>query len=152
MSSDTATPPLLAQINLVVRDVHVASAFYRLLGLPMQPAAHPDWAAHHATAILSNGTRLELDSEAFAQQWDPGLSGRALGLPGGVIFFRVASREEVDRVFERMTNAGYPAHQQPEDAFWGARYAIVEDPDGNAVGIMSEIDNDKRRPPPPPPA
>lgn len=144
--------PILGQINLVVRDVRVATDFYRLLGLPVEAAAHPDWAAHHATAILPNGTRLELDSVPFAQQWNPGLRGRALGSVGGVIFFHAASREEVDRVFERMTRAGHRAHKEPEDAFWGARYAIVEDPDGNAVGVMSEIDPSKRRTPPLPPA
>jgi len=38
--------------------------------------------------------------------------------------------------------------QAPYDAFWGARYAIVEDPDGNAVGLMSPIDPDRRTAPP----
>ena len=57
---------LVGQINFVVRDVSAASAFYRLLGLPFELAAHPDWAAHHEVAILPNGTRLELDSAAFA--------------------------------------------------------------------------------------
>ena len=28
----------------------------------------------------------------------------------------------------------------PIDAFWGARYAIVDDPDGNHVGIMGPQD------------
>jgi len=32
------------------------------------------------------------------------------------------------------------------------RYAIVEDPDGSSVGIMSAIDNAKRRAVPPPPS
>jgi uncharacterized glyoxalase superfamily protein PhnB len=32
--------------------------------------------------------------------------------------------------------------------FWGARYAIVEDPDGNHVGVMSPSDPDRRRAPP----
>jgi uncharacterized glyoxalase superfamily protein PhnB len=57
----------------------------------------------------------------------------------------------VDAVFARMTEAGSAAQQRPEDAFWGARYAIVEDPDGNAVGIMSPIDPAQRREPPPAP-
>ena len=38
------------------------------------------------------------------------------------------------------------SQQEPYDAFWGARYAIVEDPDGNAVGLMSPIDPDRQRP------
>ena len=50
-----------------------------------------------------------------------------------------------------MVVAPYRSHRAPEDAFWGARYSILEDPDGNSVGIMSAIDESKRRPPPPPP-
>ena len=42
-------------------------------------------------------------------------------------------------------------HKAPEDAFWGARDAIVEDPDGSSVGIMSPIDDAMRREPPLPP-
>ena len=146
-----SAPPHLGQINLVVRDIGVACAFYRLLGLPVEKAGHPDWAAHHATAVLPNGTRVEFDSVAFAEQWNPGLRGRAAGTVGGVLFFYVATREKVDEIFQTLVGAGHRAQKSPEDAFWGARYAIVEDPDGNAVGIMSEIDPSKRRAPPAPP-
>ena len=66
------------------------------------------------------------------------------GGPGAVIGFRVESRDEVDRLFTDLTGAGYRGQQPPYDAFWGARYAIVEDPDGNAVGIMSPSDPERR--------
>jgi uncharacterized glyoxalase superfamily protein PhnB len=33
--------------------------------------------------------------------------------------------------------AGHRSHLAPFDAFWGARYAVVLDPDGNRVGISS---------------
>jgi uncharacterized glyoxalase superfamily protein PhnB len=36
------------------------------------------------------------------------------------------------------------------EAFWGACYAIVEDPDGNPVGIMSPADPAFRSEPPAP--
>ncbi|HMI83265.1 MAG TPA: VOC family protein [Polyangiaceae bacterium] len=65
--------------------------------------------------------------------------------------FHVSSREEVDGVHARVTAAGHRTHKAPEDAFWGARYAIVEDPDGNSVGITSAVDDSMRRPPPAPP-
>jgi hypothetical protein len=39
-----------------------------------------------------------------------------------------------------LTAAGYAGPQPPYDAFWGARYAIVQDPDDNDVGLMSPID------------
>ena len=35
-------------------------------------------------------------------------------------------------------------HLEPIDAFWGARYAVVNDPDGNHVGIMSPSDEEHR--------
>ena len=57
-----------------------------------------------------------------------------------VLGFKFASRDEVDRVYADLTGAGYRGQQPPYDAFWGARYAVVEDPDGNAVGLMSPID------------
>jgi uncharacterized glyoxalase superfamily protein PhnB len=99
---------------------------------------------------MPNGFRLELDSVEFARQWDPGLRDGPRGT-GAVLFFGVATAEEVDRLFATMTGAGYASQKAPGDAFWGARYAIVEDPDGNAVGIMSPLDPARRRPPPPPP-
>ena len=95
-------------------------------------------------------SRVDFDSVAFAKQWNPGLDEAKLG-SAVIPIFHVSSREEVDRVHARVTAAGHRSHKAPEDAFWGARYAIVEDPDGNSVGIMSPIDQTKRRPPPPPP-
>jgi uncharacterized glyoxalase superfamily protein PhnB len=126
-------------------------AFYRRLGVSVEEAGRPEWAPHHATAVMPNGMRLELDSVRFAMQWNAGSKPRGTGAMG-VLFFYVGTREEVDRVYAEMTGAGHPGQHPPEDAFWGARYAIVEDPDGNAVGIMSPIDPAKRRAPPPPPS
>jgi len=40
--------------------------------------------------------------------------------------------------------AGHPARLEPYDAFFGARYAIVSDPDGHNIGLMSPIDADRR--------
>jgi uncharacterized glyoxalase superfamily protein PhnB len=140
----------LGQINIVVRDMRKALGFYRLLGLTIKEIPIPEWAPHHASAVTSNGVQVEFDSIAFAKQWNPALDESKLG-SATMPFFHVSSREEVDRVHARLTEAGHRSQQAPEDAFWGARYAIVEDPDGNAVGIMSAIDESMRRPPPPPP-
>ena len=65
-----------------------------------------------------------------------------------VIGFKVPSRTDVDSTYQEMTAAGYPGLQPPYDAIWGARYAVVEDPDGIAVGIMSPVSADRRSPPP----
>jgi catechol 2,3-dioxygenase-like lactoylglutathione lyase family enzyme len=153
MTQQPAMPLALPQINIVVREMQRSLAFYRLLGVSVADVSAPEWAEwapHHANGVASNGVRVEFDSVAFAKQWNPGLDEAKLG-SAVIPIFHVASREEVDRVHERVTAAGHRSHKGPEDAFWGARYAIVEDPDGNSVGIMSVIDESKRRPPPPPP-
>lgn len=140
----------LAQMNIVVRDMQSSVRFYRLLGVSIETIPLAEWAPHHASGMTSNGVRVELDSIAFAKQWNPALDEAKLGsavLP----FFHVASRDDVDRVHARVTAAGNRSQKAPEDAFWGARYAIVEDPDGNAVGIMSPIEESMRRAPPEPP-
>ena len=156
LSSGGVTDPApsigLHQINVVVRDMRRALEFYRVLGLAIEEVSPEwtEWAKHHSRGWTSNGIRVEFDSVAFAKQWNPGLDEARLG-SAAILMFHVSSREEVDRVHARVTAAGHRSHKAPEDAFWGARYAIVEDPDGNSVGIMSTIDDSKRRPPPPPP-
>ena len=61
------------------------------------------------------------------------------------------TRDEVDRLVASLTADGVPVQQAPYDAIWGARYAVVSDPDGNAVGIMSPVDDAYRSTPPPRP-
>jgi uncharacterized glyoxalase superfamily protein PhnB len=65
-----------------------------------------------------------------------------------VIGFSVATREAVDDRYEDLVAAGYPGRQPPYDTFWGARYAVVADPDGNDVGIMSPVEESRRYWPP----
>jgi len=140
-------PVVLQQINLVVRDVKAAVDFYGRLGISI-PDTLPGWQAHHRTAELSGDTDLEIDSTAFTPHWNQGWPESRTGV---VVGFRTATRADVDELYEELTGAGYVGQQAPYDAFWGARYAIVEDPSGNAVGLMSPVDPARRVRPPDPP-
>lgn len=133
-----ADPPALDQFNLVVSDMEATVAFYRRLGLTI-PDPDEAFQAHHRNASLPGGIDLDIDSVTFARHWDQGWRG---GM--GVLGFKVESRERVDEIYADLTGAGYRGQQEPYDAFWGARYAVVEDPEGNAVGIMSPIDPARR--------
>ncbi|MBL6654134.1 MAG: VOC family protein [Reyranella sp.] len=145
--------PTLDQLNIVSGNVEASIAFYRRLGveIPDTRVWRTPTGAHHVSAIeadSSEAATLDLDSTAFAQKWNTGWIGRA-DLAGRVVVgFSVATREEVDRLYGDMTAAGHRGLQPPFDAFWGARYAIVEDPDGVAVGLMSPISAARRSPPP----
>ena len=143
-----ADPKLaLGQLNLVARDFEKTLAFYRCLGVDVPDGYAGADGSRHAEATLANGFTLELDSEKLAGVYNaawrgPGGSSRAL------IGFRVATREDVDACYARMTAVGYEGRQPPYDTFWGARYAVVADPDGHDVGIMSPLDDARRYWPP----
>jgi catechol 2,3-dioxygenase-like lactoylglutathione lyase family enzyme len=135
------------QLNIVCGDLDATVSFYRRLGLPMgEPARTEDGAPFHASSRGEAGAWLEADSPAFARFWNKGWLGEA-DLNGRVlIVVRVASRPEVDRLYGDVTAAGHRSLQQPLDAFWGARFAIVEDPNRLAVGLMSPADDAHRAP------
>lgn len=125
--------PVFDQVNIVVSDMDATVAFYRRLGLTL-PEQGP-WSSFHRSAEMPAGIDLDFDSSDFASKWNAGYSPATTR--GAVIGFRVGSRDAVDRIYSDLTGEGYASQQEPYDAFWGSRYAIVEDPDGNAVGIMS---------------
>jgi len=141
-------PIRLDQCNLVVGDVEASRAFYVKLGVDFGDQRDPVWSRHHVSAVPRPGTTidLDLDSMSFAPHWNEGWPGG----PGVVIGFRVDTRQEVDDLVAALAADGVPVQQPPWDAFWGARYAVVTDPDGNAVGIMSPRDDAYRGEPPDP--
>ena len=89
---------------------------------------------------------MDLDSESFASRWNSGWSGGS----GAILGFKVDTRDEVDTLVASLASEGVAVQQAPYDAFWGARYAMVSDPDGNGVGIMSPIDPTRRHEAPSP--
>jgi len=133
--------PIFQQINLVVRNMNATVAFYRRLGLEIEVIDED-----HVDVELSNGTSLEFDSPASVECWDSGWGGSTGG--SNILTFALPSREEVDAVYADLTAYGYRGRQRPHDAFWGARYAIVEDPDGNGVGLTSPRDRASAPPTP----
>jgi catechol 2,3-dioxygenase-like lactoylglutathione lyase family enzyme len=139
-------PIRLDQLNLVVSDVDASRAFYTRLGWDFGGNQDPEWATRHISAPHGDTLPLDvdLDSTAFAHQWDTGWPGG----PGVVIGFKVDSRQEVDDLVAALAADGVPVQQEPWNAFWGARYAVVTDPDGLAVGIMSPVDPARRGAPP----
>jgi catechol 2,3-dioxygenase-like lactoylglutathione lyase family enzyme len=143
------TRPTLHQLNIVSSNLDASIAFYRKLGVefPEERVWRTATGAHHASAAEAD-LDVDLDSAVFSQFWNKGWAGRQ-DLAGRVVVgFGVATRADVDRIYGEMTAAGHRGLQAPWDAFWGARYAVVEDPDGLAVGLMSPISDEHRSPPP----
>jgi uncharacterized glyoxalase superfamily protein PhnB len=139
------SPPDLHMLNLVVADMAASLDFYARLGVAVAGGA--DAAGPHVQLRMPGGFSLELDTAESARLWhaawraDPASASVVVG-------FALPSRAAVDARYAELTSAGYAGRQPPFDAFWGARYAIVADPDGNDVGLMSPVDEARRTWPP----
>ena len=135
------------QVNLVCHNLDATIAFYRRVGLDIPDAAvwRTDSGPHHVRIGAPGSVDLEADSHALARAYNSGFSAERGRVVIGV---HLDSREAVDALWEELLAHGVQGLQAPFDAFWGDRYAIVEDPDGNPVGLMSPADPAKRSPPP----
>ncbi|MEE4542568.1 VOC family protein [Streptomyces sp. V4-01] len=126
--------PRLDLIGLVVADMAASLAFYRRLGIDVPPDAD---AAPHAEATLPGGLRLAWDTvetvRSFDPDWSPATGSRISPA------FDCGSPDGVDTVYAELTEAGYHGRLKPWDAFWGQRYAVVHDPDGNAVDLFAAL-------------
>ena len=133
-------------LNVIVADMAATLDFYQRLGI----AVPRDPAGAHVQLKMPGGFSPELDTAESARLWHAGW--RADPASARVVLgFMLASRAAVDDRYAELTAAGYRARQPPFDAFWGARYAIVADPDGNDVGLMSPVEESRRTWPPQPP-
>lgn len=97
---------------------------------------------------MPNGFELALDSEALAKVYDEGWQPFTGEGDRTVMSFRLGDANDVDAVYHRVVALGFGSSQAPYYAFWGSRYAIVVDPDGNHVGLMSPPDPARRATPP----
>ena len=145
--------PRLDQINIVSGNLDASLAFYRRLGVEI--ADDGVWRTpsgiHHVGAgdhAAGSTMQFDIDSTAFARLWNRGWQGLEELRGRVVVGFKLPSRTAVDAVYADLTGAGCSGLQAPYDAFWGSRYAVIEDPDGVAVGLMSPSSPKHRSTPP----
>ena len=121
-------------IGIVARDMGAALRFYRTLGLDI-PAGQDG--EPYVQVITPNGYRISWNALEMVRQIDPGWVepvGHRMELA-----FKCDSPAEVDEVHRKLVVAGHHSHKEPWDAFWGQRYAIVDDPDGNHVSLFAQL-------------
>jgi hypothetical protein len=150
-------------LNLICGDADATMAFYALLGITYGEDAiwRTETGAHHVSGVeVGSTSEIEIDSAALGRAYGAGDATTLLG-------FGTPSREAVDEVHDRIVAAGHPSRLAPHDARpptppttlsglaalgpvaqAGARFAIVEDPDGRAVGLLSPRDPERGGPPP----
>jgi catechol 2,3-dioxygenase-like lactoylglutathione lyase family enzyme len=121
----------LGVIGVVVQDMVRSLAFYRRLGLDVPAGAEGE---QHVEVGLPGGLKLAFDTVETIRSFDPAWTP-ATGSPRMGLAFACDSPAEVDKLYDELVAAGYEGHKEPWDAFWGMRYALVHDPDGNGVDL-----------------
>jgi catechol 2,3-dioxygenase-like lactoylglutathione lyase family enzyme len=122
-------------IGMVVRDMGAALRFYRSLGLEIPAGKESE---DHVEIVMPNGLRIAWDSlemiKSIYPDWVVPAAGQRMTLA-----FLCDNPAEVDALYDRVVQNGYRGAKAPWDAFWGQRYAVVADPDGNLVDLFAGL-------------
>ncbi|WP_345437268.1 VOC family protein [Actinoallomurus vinaceus] len=128
------TNPRLAVISIITNDMPAAVAFYESVGLRLSGGGPAEPHSEFGGA----GIKVMLDTRevmlAIDPHWEPPSGGHAMALA-----FDCETPEDVDATFDRMVAAGAGISKKPWDAFWGQRYAVITDPDGNPVDLFAAL-------------
>ncbi|MFD2370224.1 VOC family protein [Brevibacillus sp. GCM10020057] len=121
----------LDMVGIVTKDMKKSLDFYRLLGLDIPESANAD--VH--VEVVQDGVRLAFDTVEVARDvyggWEEPTGHRI------ELAFLCDSADAVNELYAKLVEHGYAGHREPWDAFWGQRYAIVADPDGNLVSLFA---------------
>ena len=126
--------PKVDMIGLTVADIPRSLAFYRLLGLEVDD---PTDEQPYVETTLAGGIRLSWNAEALMKTLHPDWQdprGQRINLA-----FHCETAAGVDAVYAAIVEAGHTGIKPPWDAFWGQRYALVADPDGNTVDLFAPL-------------
>jgi lactoylglutathione lyase len=121
-------------VNLYTADIEAGLHFYRdLLGFEETFRTPQDGVPEHVELVL-DGFGLGLGTVEAAR--------RVHGVeasPGSPAMVIVVWADDVDTAFAQLSAAGVPVVQAPHDTGSDNRNALLRDPDGNLVEIVSKV-------------
>lgn len=131
-----ARPPPVSPY-LTIRNAAAAIDFYKRAFKAVEDGRHladDGKRIMHAT-ILINGGPVMLSDE-FPEHGG-GQSPEALGDSPVAIALMLGSPQEVDDTHERAVENGATSDMEPQDPFWGGRFAMIRDPFGHRWMLSS---------------
>ncbi len=122
----------LNAIGVASSDLRKTVVFYSLLGFEFPEFAEDD--KHLEPTTPDGSARLMIDTfdvikDILGENPKPGTAS--------AFALQYDSPDEVDAVTQAVAEAGFIVVKEPWDAFWGQRYAVVEDPDGYKVDLYA---------------
>jgi len=124
----------LNAIGITTTNLAKTVEFYTLLGFEF-PDHKPD-EQHLEPKISVGSAKLMIDSHDLIKEilgTDPVPSNHS------AFALEYETPKELDEIVQKLKNSGFIITKKPWDAFWGQRYAIVEDPDGYKVDLYASL-------------
>jgi uncharacterized glyoxalase superfamily protein PhnB len=121
-------------VEVTTSEMNRTVAFYQLLGFEF-----PDFKEgedHLEPKTPAGSARLMIDTKQMMTEM--------LGAPPkpgnhGSFAIQYDSPGEIDAVAKKIKEGGFKLVKDPWDAFWGQRYAVVQDPDGYQIDLYAPI-------------
>lgn len=122
----------LDMVGIITSNMSEALKFYNEFGFAPMGDVTGDYVEleHQGIRISLNTSRML----AGIYGYEPKTTGDKLELA-----FLCDSVEEVDFICQKMKDAGYSIYKEPWDAFWGQRYGIIQDVDGNLLSVFANL-------------
>lgn len=125
----------LDAIGLSSKDFKKTIEFYSMLGFEFGDLSEGDM--HLETIPKTGEIRLMFDTVELLTK----LNGVAPHPPThSIVAVLCDSPEDVDRVADLVHEAGFSVIKRPWNAFWGQRYAVLQDPDGYLVDLFAPLE------------
>ena len=122
----------LAMVGIVVADMAAAQTFYQHLGFNLDKDSSDDYAE-----LVNEGVRISLNTTTMITSvygFPPAVTGERIELA-----FSLETPAAVDEKVAAMKAYGYRIVKEPWDAFWGQRYALIADVDGNLLSLFAAL-------------
>ncbi|MCA9392055.1 VOC family protein [candidate division WWE3 bacterium] len=124
----------LNAVAVTSKDLAQSMRFYELLGFKFAPLEEGE---QHVDSINNTiPVKLMIDSHELATQ----LNGEE-PTPANHASFAIEydSPAEVNEIAKKIADEGFKVVKGPWDAFWGHRYATVQDPDSYLVDLYAKM-------------
>jgi catechol 2,3-dioxygenase-like lactoylglutathione lyase family enzyme len=121
-------------VSVTSSDINKTIEFYRILGFEFEKINQEE--KHFEPVEKIGSARLMIDKKELIYK----ITGQNPE-PGNHSVFAILydNPDEVDDVVKKIKESKFKIVKEPWDAFWGQRYAIIEDPDGYKIDLYSYL-------------
>lgn len=124
----------ISAIGVTSKDLKKTVKFYETLGFVFPEFKEDE--DHIESTSSKNGLRLMIDDYKIVEEI---IGEKPKASNHSVFAIEADSPKDVDNMVDKLRENNYIIKKEPWDAFWGQRYAVVQDPDGYLIDIFKNL-------------